>query len=110
MEPQALDYNRSETFNLSLFRKFGSDNGLGILGLTVPEQYGGTGFTNATAVAIVHEELSYSDPALCLSYLAHSVLLCNNLAVNGSHEQVRRRIVIVEIAHCDWKLIGMFIL
>lgn len=39
-------------------------------------------------MAIVHEELSYADPALCLSYLAHSVLLCNNLAVNGSHEQV----------------------
>lgn len=39
-------------------------------------------------MAIVHEELSYVDPAFCLSYLAHSVLLCNNLAVNGSREQV----------------------
>jgi isovaleryl-CoA dehydrogenase len=65
----------------------GSQN-LGILGLTVPEEFGGTGFINATAVAIVHEELSYVDPAFCLSYLAHSVLLCNNLAVNGSREQV----------------------
>lgn len=88
VEPQAIEHNRTETFNQSLFRQFGS-HGLGILGLTVPEEYGGTGFINATAVAIVHEELSYSDPALCLSYLAHSVLLCNNLAVNGSHEQVR---------------------
>ena len=88
VEPQAIEYNRAETFNQTLFRQFGS-RGLGILGLTVPEEYGGTGFINATAVAIVHEELSYSDPALCLSYLAHSVLLCNNLAVNGSHEQVR---------------------
>jgi isovaleryl-CoA dehydrogenase len=90
VEPQAISHNRTETFNSTLFRKFGSANGgLGILGLTVPEQYGGTGFINATAVAIVHEELSYSDPALCLSYLAHSVLLANNLAVNGNHEQVR---------------------
>ncbi|KAL7522479.1 hypothetical protein ACHAWX_007166 [Stephanocyclus meneghinianus] len=99
VEPQALEYNRSETFNLTLFRKLGSANGLGILGLTVPEQYGGTGFANAAAVAIVHEELSYSDPAFCLSYLAHSVLLCNNLAVNGSHEQVNRRIGIVDSEH-----------
>ena len=89
MEPQALEQNRNETFNVPLFRKFGSnDDGLGILGLTVPEEYGGTGFINASAVAIVHEELSYSDPALCLSYLAHSILLANNLAVNGNPEQV----------------------
>jgi isovaleryl-CoA dehydrogenase len=89
VEPQALEHNRSETFNIPLFRKFGSNNGgLGILGLTVPEDYGGTGFIDASAVAIVHEELSYSDPAFCLSYLAHSVLLANNLAVNGSQEQV----------------------
>ena len=72
VEPQALEYNRSETFNSELFRKFGSQNGgLGILGLTAPDEFGGTGLPDATAVSIVHEELSYSDPALCLSYLAH---------------------------------------
>ena len=91
VEPQALEYNRSETFNSSLFRKFGSQNGgLGILGLTAPEVFGGTGLPDATAVSIVHEELSYSDPALCLSYLAHSILLVNNLAVNASEEQLAR--------------------
>ena len=90
IEPQALSYNRSETFNIPLFRKLGSGNdGLGILGLTVPEEFGGTGLSDATAVSIVHEELSYSDPAFCLSYLAHSILLANNLAVNGSDSQVR---------------------
>ena len=90
VEPQALEYNRSESFNIPLFRKFGSDNGgMGILGLTVPEEFGGTGLHDAMAVSIVHEELSYSDPALCLSYLVHSILLANNLAVNGNKEQVR---------------------
>ena len=33
------------------------------------------------------EELSSSDPALCLSYLAHSMLFVNNLSQNGNHEQ-----------------------
>jgi isovaleryl-CoA dehydrogenase len=66
-----------------------------MLGLTVPEEYGGAGFINATAVAIVHEELSYRDPAFCLSYLAHSVLFCNNLAVNGSRDQVSLYVWIV---------------
>ena len=64
VEPQALEHNRSETFNIDLFRKFGSNNGgMGILGLTVPEEFGGTGL-DATAVSIVHEELSYSGESI----------------------------------------------
>ena len=88
MEPQALEYNRSEAFNMSLFRKLGTatPDGIGILGLSVSEEYGGAGL-DASAVVIVHEELSYSDPAFCLSYLAHSILFVNNLCVNGSHAQ-----------------------
>jgi isovaleryl-CoA dehydrogenase len=97
LEPQANAYNQTETFNFPLFQQLGStdtDNGsgLGILGLTVPELYGGAGWTDhtATAVVIAHEELSYVDPAFCLSYLAHSLLFVNNLAVNGNDEQKRR--------------------
>lgn len=59
---------------------------LGLLGLTAPCEYGGSSM-DATAVALVHEEISYSDPAFCLSYLAHSVLFVNNLSVNGSNKQ-----------------------
>ena len=70
VEPQALEYNKTETFNIDLFRKLG-DDGMGLLGLTVPEEYGGAGL-DASAVCLVHEELSYSDPAFCLAYLAHS--------------------------------------
>ena len=54
------------------------------------EEYGGTGFLDATAVTLVHEELSYSDPAFCLAYLAHSLLLVNNLSVNATPEQKER--------------------
>lgn len=83
IEPQAHDYDRKEKFNLGLFRKVGD---LGLLGITVPEQFGGAGM-DATAAAIVHEEMSASDPGFCLAYLAHSMLCVNNLAVNGSDEQ-----------------------
>ena len=79
-----MQYNRSETFNRTLFSRLGSE--LGILGLTVPSIYTGSEM-DATAVALVHEELSYADPAFCLSYLAHSILFVNNLAVNGNHDQ-----------------------
>lgn len=86
VEPQAHDFDKREEFNLPLFRKLGE---LGLLGITVPEQYGGAGM-DATAAAIVHEELSASDPGFCLAYLAHSMLAVNNLAVNGSDEQKKK--------------------
>ena len=85
VESQANDYNARECFNIDLFRRLAE---LGVMGLTVPEEYGGVGLSqDATAVAIVHEELSYSDPAFCLSYLAHSLLLTHNLAMNGNEDQ-----------------------
>ena len=64
VEPQALQYNREERFNRALFERAGE---LGLLGVTVDPEYGGAGM-DATAACIVHEELSYSDPAFCLSY------------------------------------------
>ena len=86
VEPQALEHDRKEKFNLPLFRKLGE---LGLLGLTVPEEYGGSGLDPISAV-IVHEELSASDPGFALAYLAHSMLFVNNLAVNGNEEQKKR--------------------
>lgn len=86
VEPQAHEYDRKEQFNLPLFKKL-SD--LGLLGITVPEQYGGSGL-DATAVVIAHEELSASDPGFCLAYLAHTLLAVNNLAVNGSDAQKQK--------------------
>ena len=98
VEPQALEYNRDERFNHALFRRCGE---LGLLGVTVDPEYGGSGM-DATAACIVHEELSASDPAFCLSYLAHSQLFVNNLARNGSHEQKSRLLP----AACSGELIG----
>mmetsp|Transcript_45924 Transcript_45924/g.109372 ORF Transcript_45924/g.109372 Transcript_45924/m.109372 type:complete len:466 (+) Transcript_45924:93-1490(+) len=83
VEPQATEYNREEKMNLPLFRQLGE---LGLLGVTVPERFGGSDL-DATAAVIVHEELAASDPAFCLAFLAHSMLFTNNLARNGSEAQ-----------------------
>ena len=48
------------------------------------------------------EELSASDPALCLSYLAHSMLFVNNLSQNGCHEQKLKYLPDA----CSGKIIG----
>ena len=84
VEPQALEFDRKEQFNLELFRKTGD---LGLLGLLVKEEnLGGSGM-DLTAMVLVHEELSRSDPGFCLAYLAHSVLCTYNLYRNASEEQ-----------------------
>lgn len=83
VEPQALEFDRNEKFNLGLFRKLGE---MGLLGITVPEEFGGSGL-GSTAAVIAHEELSYSDPGFCLAYLAHSMLCVNNMASHASQEQ-----------------------
>lgn len=98
VEPQAHEHDKKEKFNLALFKKCGE---LGLLGLTVPEAYGGSGL-DASAVCLVHEELSASDPGFCLAYLAHSLLCVNNLAVNGSEEQKKKYLP----GLCSGELVG----
>jgi isovaleryl-CoA dehydrogenase len=83
VEPQAALHDREESFNVPLFRKLGD---LGLLGITVPERFGGAGM-DAVAAVIAHEELSASDPGFCLSYLAHSMLFVNNLYQSANDEQ-----------------------
>jgi isovaleryl-CoA dehydrogenase len=86
VEPQAAEADRTETFNLPLFRRLGE---LGLLGITVPERFGGAGM-DVVAAVIAHEELSASDPGFCLAYLAHAMLFANNLNQNGDDEQRAR--------------------
>jgi isovaleryl-CoA dehydrogenase len=86
VEPQALEYERAERFNRPLFKRLGD---LGLLGVTVPEAHGGAGM-DAVAAVVVNEELSASDPGLCLSYLAHSMLFVNNFFQNASDGQRSR--------------------
>ena len=86
VEPQANEFNRTETFNRDLFKKMAD---LGLLGLTAEEEYGGAN-QDAISSCIVHHELSRSDPGFCIAYLAHSLLFINNLTFNGSPEQKKR--------------------
>ncbi len=86
VDPQAHAHDRDETLNRALFGRLGE---LGLLGVTVGEAFGGAGL-DATAAAIVHEELAAADPGLTLTYLAHALLFANNLYVNGN-DALRRR-------------------
>ena len=86
VDPQAAAHDRSESLNLDLFRKLGE---LGVLGITVAEEFGGAGM-DAVAAVLAHEELAAADPGFTLAYLAHAMLFVNNFYQNASDEQRRR--------------------
>lgn len=98
LEPQAAEFDKKEEFNLKLFRKLGD---IGLLGLLVPDSFGGSGM-DLLASVIVHEELSTCDPGFCLAYIAHSVLFVNNLYHNGNEEQ--KKLLLPDL--CSGKKIG----
>ena len=83
VEPQASIYDAKEQMNVGLLKQLGQ---IGVHGVCVAEEFGGSEM-NAVGTVIAMEELSYSDPGLCLSALAHSVLFVHNLSHNGSEEQ-----------------------
>lgn len=79
VEPQAAKHDREERFNRALFAQAGE---LGLLGATLPEQYGGAGL-DATAAVLIYDALSSSDPGFALAVLAHAILFAQNLALNA---------------------------
>ena len=84
VEPQAADHDRREAFNHALFRSAGE---LGLLGVTLPEQYGGAGL-DAVAAVQVYEALSSADPGFSLAVLAHAILFAQNVSVNGDEARL----------------------
>ncbi len=81
--PLAESVDASNEFPNELWRQFGD---MGLLGMTVPEQYGGTGL-NYLSHLVVMEEVSRASASIGLSYGACSNLCLNNLYLNGTEAQ-----------------------
>ncbi len=96
VEPQAAKHDALGELNVPLFRKLAD---LGLLGITVPTEWGGAGMDTVAAV-IVHHELSKSDPGFTLAYLAHSMLFVNNFFHCSNDEQKRR--VLPKVISGEW--------
>lgn len=81
--PLAESVDKDNEFPNQLWRAFGD---MGLLGMTIPEEYGGTGL-NYLSHLVVMEEISRASASIGLSYGANSNLCLNNLYLNGSEEQ-----------------------
>ncbi|MEI4231886.1 isovaleryl-CoA dehydrogenase [Roseovarius sp. D22-M7] len=81
--PIAAEIDRSNTFPHELWREMGD---LGLLGITVPEEYGGSDM-NYLAHVVAVEEIARASASVSLSYGAHSNLCVNQVKLNGTPEQ-----------------------
>jgi len=84
--PRAAEIDRSNDFPADLWRKMGD---LGVLGITVEEEYGGAGM-GYLEHCVAMEEISRASASVGLSYGAHSNLCVNQIRKNGTEAQKRR--------------------
>ena len=81
--PRAAEIDKNDLFPADLWQKMGA---LGVLGITVSEEYGGAGM-GYLAHMIAMEEISRASASVGLSYGAHSNLCVNQIKRNGTQEQ-----------------------
>jgi isovaleryl-CoA dehydrogenase len=84
--PRAAEIDRTNQFPRDLWPQMGA---LGLLGLTVEEEFGGSGM-GYLEHCVAMEEVSRASASVGLSYGAHSNLCVNQIRLNGTQEQKRR--------------------
>ena len=83
LKPMAAAIDRDNAFPPALWRELGD---LGLLGVTVPEDYGGAGMSYLAHTVAV-EEIARASASVSLSYGAHSNLCVNQIKLNGTEAQ-----------------------
>lgn len=96
IRPFIREWDEKQHFPVQLFRDMGA---LGLMGMLVPESYGGAGLQYADYVAAI-VELSKVDPSVGLSMAAHNSLCTNHILLFGNEEQ--KHFYLPKLASGEW--------
>ena len=96
IKPHFMEWDESQEFPVEVFKQLGE---LGLMGVLVPQQYGGAGFGYAEYVTAI-AELSKIDPSIGLSMAAHNSLCTGHILQFGSDEQKSRWLP--KLASAEW--------
>ena len=94
--PFVRDWDDKQTFPVQVFKKLGE---LGLMGVLVPTEYGGSGFSYTEYVTAI-EQLSILDPSVGLSMAAHNSLCTGHILQFGSEEQKKKWLP--KLASAEW--------
>lgn len=94
--PNIMEWDESQTFPVEVFKKLGE---LGLMGVLVPEEYGGAGLTYTEYVTAI-TELSKVDPSIGLSMAAHNSLCTGHILQFGNEEQKKK--YLPKLATGEW--------
>ena len=84
--PFVREWDDTQTFPVDVFKKLGE---LGLMGVLVPTEYGGSGFSYTEYVTAI-EQLSILDPSIGLSMAAHNSLCTGHILQFGNEDQKRK--------------------
>lgn len=96
MTPHIREWDEAQHFPIDLFHQMGE---MGLMGVLVPEEYGGAGFGYLEYVTAI-VELSRIDPSIGLSMAAHNSLCTGHILQHGSEEQKRK--YLPKLATGEW--------
>jgi len=96
IKPHVMEWDESQEFPVHIFKQLGQ---LGMMGVLVPEQYGGAGLSYFEYKAII-EEISKVDGSIGLSVAAHNSLCTGHIMLFGNEEQKQRWLP--KLATAEW--------
>lgn len=96
IRPFVMEWDESQTLPIETLKKLGE---LGLMGILVPTEYGGSGLTYFEYVTALIE-IGKVDSSLCLSVAAHNSLCTGHILKFGNEEQKRK--YLPKLATCEW--------
>src|SRR6185437_9439273 len=96
IRPYIMEWDESQHFPVELFKKLGE---LGLMGVLVPEEYGGAGLGYLEYVTVI-DEISKIDPSIGLSVAAHNSLCTGHILAFGNEAQKKK--YLPKLATAEW--------